>query len=152
MVPYTIDLLNTSHHSSLSAEASSSVIHEYAMHTKRISRMHQAIYIQNGISKRVLLRYISLLLRERNVIVPNAKKRVGMKVAEPPRPNQAVSENGIYISRNTRAKSTEKVTVPINWYLPRRYPGSFWLRDIDFGFSRCKFMDFNGKYQNAYLK
>jgi hypothetical protein len=55
-----------------------------------------------------------------------------MNVAEPPRPNHAVSENGIYISRNTRAKSTEKVTVPISWYLPRRYPGSFWLRDIDF--------------------
>ena len=132
MEPYTTDLLNTSHHSSLSGGASSRVIHEYAMHTKRISRIHQAIYIQNGISKSRLLLYISLLLTDRNAMVPNAKKRVGMKVAEPPRPNQAVSENGIYISRNTRAKSTENVTVPISWYLPKRYPDSNWLRDIDF--------------------
>ena len=114
--------------------------------------MHHAIYIQKGISKRHLLLYMSLLLAERKAIVPKEKNRVGMNVADPPRPNHAVSENGIYISRNTRAKSTEKVTVPISWYLPRRYPGSFWLKNIGFGLSRCKFMDFNGKYQNAYLK
>ena len=41
-----------------------------------------------------------------------------------PRPNHAVSENGIYILRKTRAKRTEKVTVPMSWYFPRRYDGS----------------------------
>ena len=87
--------------------------------------VHHAIYVQKGISKSLLLRYINLRLTERNVMVPKANRIVGKNVPEPPRPNHAVSEKGIYIRRNTNANSTEKVTVPISWYLPSRYPGSF---------------------------
>ena len=37
---------------------------------------------------------------------------VARKFTEFPRPNQAVSENGIYRFRKTMANRTEKVTVP----------------------------------------
>ena len=53
-----------------------------------------------------------------------AKANVSRNMPESPRANHAVSEKGIYILRNTRAKRTEKVTVPISWYFPRRYPGT----------------------------
>lgn len=31
------------------------------------------------------------------------------------------------------ANRTEKVTVPISWYLPSRYDGSFWFIKCTFG-------------------
>ena len=36
-----------------------------------------------------------------------------------------IVEKGIYMLRNTTANSTENVTVPISWYFPSRYLGSF---------------------------
>lgn len=68
-------------------------------------------------------------------------------VASPmPRTNHAVSENGMYMFRNTKAQRTANVTVPISWYFPRRYPGSVLLRNINLGFysgfSKRKFMEF----------
>ena len=38
--------------------------------------------------------------------------------------NQALSEKGILISISTRENSAVKVTVPIIWNFPRKYPGS----------------------------
>ena len=59
------------------------------------------------------------------MILTPTKSRVLMNVVEFPNPNHAVVEKGIYILRNTMANSTIKVTVPINWYLPSKYSGSF---------------------------
>lgn len=50
---------------------------------------------------------------------------VKRNITESPRPNHAVSEKGIDMLRYTKAKSTEKVTVPIRWYFPNRYCGNF---------------------------
>jgi hypothetical protein len=55
----------------------------------------------------------------------NIKISVLSKASEFPSPNHAVSEKGIYRLRNTIANSTEKVTVPISWYLPSKYGGNF---------------------------
>ena len=51
-------------------------------------------------------------------------------MTESPSANHAVSEKGMYMLRNTTANSTENVTVPISWYLPKRYLGSFSVRII----------------------
>ena len=50
---------------------------------------------------------------------------VGMNMVDSPSPNHAVSEKGMYIFRNTSAKRTENVIVPMVWYLPIMYSGNF---------------------------
>ena len=72
------------------------------------------MYDKYVISKTLLLLYISILLHisMRMDVAMNAK--VCRNIAESPRANQAVSENGIYMFRKTTANNTEKVTVPIN--------------------------------------
>ena len=95
-----------------------------------ISQQHQRIYVQKGISKYFFVLYIRTRLNERVRIAAVAYARVRANITESPSPNHAVSENGIYILRNTRANRTEKVTVPISWYLPSRNAGSFLLRII----------------------
>ena len=55
----------------------------------------------------------------------NMKSSVPENMSDCPRPNHAVSENGIYILRNIMANRTENVTVPMSWYFLNRYDGSF---------------------------
>jgi hypothetical protein len=59
----------------------------------------------------------------RNSIDIATKATVYANIVESPSLNQAVSENGMYMFRKIMANRTEKVTVPISWYFPRRYPG-----------------------------
>ena len=68
-----------------------------------------------------------------NTSTCNPIKTLLDSLTESPSPNHAVSENGIYMLRNTMANRTEKVTVPISWYLPSRYDGSFWFIKCTFG-------------------
>ena len=56
--------------------------------------------------------YIITRLTMRISIEMNMNPAVARKFTEFPRPNQAVSENGIYRFRKTMANRTEKVTVP----------------------------------------
>ena len=88
-----------------------------------ISSMHQIIYEMYVIWKTFLLLYIRIRLRISIRMPKPMKATVWMNIIDPPSPNHAVSENGMYILRNNTANSTENVTVPISWYFPRRYPG-----------------------------
>jgi hypothetical protein len=85
--------------------------------------MHQMIYEMYVIWKIFLLLYIRMRLRISSRMPKPMKATVWMNIIEPPSPNHAVSENGIYMLRKITANRTEKVTVPISWYFPRRYPG-----------------------------
>ena len=55
-----------------------------------------------------------ILLKIRTSMEMTPNRIVVMNVTDSPSPNHAVSENGIYILRNTMANRTEKVTVPIS--------------------------------------
>lgn len=57
---------------------------------------------------------MNILLTIRRAIDEAAKTSVCTNIMELPSPNQAVSEKGMYILRNTKAKSTENVTVPMS--------------------------------------
>ena len=95
--------------------------------------MHHIVYSRYVISNSLLDLYISILLSISIKMDAKTKTTVSEKVTESPSPNHAVSENGIYMLRNTMANRTEKVTVPISWYLPSRYDGSFWFIKYTFG-------------------
>lgn len=82
-----------------------------------------------------LLLYISIRLMMRVSIDVATNITVWANMTESPRPNQAVSEKGIYMLRNTTANNTEKVTVPMSWYFPSRYPGILSFKNMVFGFS-----------------
>lgn len=101
------------------------VSHVYIPAINAISKMQLKVYPRYVISIYVLDLYISILLPTSARIDNVTKRSVLVKVSELPSPNQAVSEKGIYIFRKTMAKSTEKVTVPINWYFPSKYLGNF---------------------------
>lgn len=90
-----------------------------------ISPMHHSVYSRYVSSKRRFDLYMRVLLAIRVRMDTKMKTSVPMNMSDCPRPNHAVSENGMYMFRNTMAKSTENVTVPISWYLPNRYSGSF---------------------------
>jgi hypothetical protein len=49
----------------------------------------------------------------RVIMDTNTKIRVPENMSDCPRPNQAVSEKGIYMLRKIMANNTEKVIVPI---------------------------------------
>ena len=53
------------------------------------------------------------------------KISVPENISECPSPNQAVSENGIYMFRKIIANMTENVTVPISCDFPSKYAGIF---------------------------
>ena len=92
-------------------------------HITMISAIHHAVYSRYVISKSVFVLYMIILLKTSVNMDIAAKISVRRKVTESPRPNHAVSENGMYMLRKTNAKRTEKVTVPISWYFPSRYAG-----------------------------
>ena len=94
---------------------------------------HHIVYCRYVISNSLLDLYISILLSSSMMMYAKTISTVSEKVTESPSPNHAVSENGIYMLRNTMANRTEKVTVPISWYLPSRYDGSFWFIKYTFG-------------------
>lgn len=81
---------------------------------KDISSRHHNIYDRYVISKTVLLLYISILLHISMSIDVAMNVKVCRNIAESPNANHAVSENGMYMLRNTTANNTEKVTVPVN--------------------------------------
>ena len=91
----------------------------------RISMIHQSVYVRNVRSKYLLDWYISLLLTISARMEIATNTNVNRNITESPSPNHAVSEKGMEMLRYTRAKSTEKVTVPISWYFPNRYCGIF---------------------------
>lgn len=90
-----------------------------------ISAIHHMVYPKYVISNCDFDLYIIILLPIRARIDDAINIKVLVNVADLPKPNQAVSENGIYIFRYTMAKRTENVTVPISWYFPSRYDGNF---------------------------
>ena len=125
MVEQNRALPNIFHMLSGEGPVMSMVIHVYIVDIEMISAMHQSIYRRYVMSNRLFDLYMSMRLMI-SVRTDAAKKRsVNMNIPESPSLNQAVSENGMYMFRNTTANNTEKVTVPISWYLPSRYGGSF---------------------------
>lgn len=90
-----------------------------------ISAIHHIIYSSKVSSNRRFDLYIKVLLTMSVRIDTKTKTKVPENMSDCPRPNQAVSENGIYIFRNMIANNTENVIVPVIWYFPRRYGGSF---------------------------
>jgi hypothetical protein len=63
----------------------------------------------------------------RVIMDTNMKISVPENMSDCPSPNQAVSENGIYILRKIIANITENVIVPIICDFPSKYDGSFWF-------------------------
>ena len=90
-----------------------------------ISARHQSVYSTYVISNSFFEVYMNMRLVMSMISDTMMKSRVYRNMTESPSPNQAVSENGIDMFRYTTAKRTENVTVPISWYLPKRYSGSF---------------------------
>ena len=71
------------------------------------------MYSRYDNSNRCLVLYINVLLMTRVIMDTNTKIRVPENMSDCPRPNQAVSEKGIYMLRKIMANNTEKVIVPI---------------------------------------
>ena len=88
------DRLNVSNGAS-SVEIKSIVIHVYNPAIMIISTMSQRQYARKVISKKCFDLYISIRLITRVRIAIATNIRVNRKVTELPKPNQAVSENGI---------------------------------------------------------
>ena len=87
--------------------------------------MHQTEYDRYVKSKYFFDWYMNMRLMISVMIAMTTNMSVNMNMTESPSPNQAVSEKGMDMLRYTRAKSTENVTVPIRWYFPNKYSGSF---------------------------
>ena len=123
IVPYTRELKKMGMKDPQPWEVMLIVRMVYRRQMKRTSQTFQSTYpnMVRGSILRVL--YITTLLAITMSREPRAKRMVKRKKTELPSWNQTLWEKGMLTMRKTMEKRAANVTVPISWYLARRYSG-----------------------------